>query len=95
MTSRNLQSVISKFQLEKYEETISFLTEMVDLLGRIQNSEKGVFQPLQKDFMLSTMSATQLSTYLLEKRGFTFVLTYTFTQDCIENLFSVIIDRNT
>ena len=70
MTSRNLQNAISKFSIEKYEETIHFLKEMIDLMGRIRIGEAGIFKPSQKGFMLSTTSALELSEYLLNKKGF-------------------------
>ena len=90
MTSRNLQNAISTFDRKKYEETISFLREMVNLLSNLRVGDAGIFKSLQKGFMLSTTSAIQLSQYLLEKQGFKFVLTSRFTQDCVENLFSLI-----
>ena len=90
MTSRNLQNAISKFSIEKYEETIYFLEEMVDLMGRIRIGEAGIFKLRQKGFMLSITFALELGEYLLNKEGLKFVLTSRFTQDVIDNFFSVI-----
>lgn len=90
MTSRNLQSPISKFNITKYKETISFLEEMINLITRIHVGEAGIFKPIQKGFMLATKSAIELSQYLIECVGFKFVLTDRFTQDAVENLFSII-----
>lgn len=44
--------------------------------------------------IITTTSVSELTNYLLEKRAFQFVLTGRMTQDCVENLFSVIRSKN-
>lgn len=44
--------------------------------------------------IITTTSVSELTNYLLEKRAFQFVLIGRMTQDCVENLFSVIRSKN-
>lgn len=44
--------------------------------------------------MISTKSIIDLTEYLITYKNFKFVLTSRFTQDCIENLFSQIRQKN-
>lgn len=56
--------------------------------------EKCSFKPVQAGIILTTKSIIELSDYLLSNRGYLFVLGGRFTQDCLENLFSLIRVRN-
>lgn len=54
----------------------------------------GAFKPVQRGIMISTQSIIDLTEYLITKKNFQFVLTLRFTQDCVENLFSQIRQKN-
>lgn len=56
--------------------------------------EKYDFKPVQAGIMLTTKSVKELSNYLLNSRGYLFVLGGRLSQDCLENLFSLIRARN-
>ncbi|KAE9533685.1 hypothetical protein AGLY_009034 [Aphis glycines] len=47
-------------------------------------------KPSQSDSILSTTSILDLQNIYLNEKGFHFLLTSKFTQDCLENLFSVL-----
>jgi len=49
-----------------------------------------MWKPFQTGIIILTQSIIQLSKYLLDKKGFDFVLSGKFTQDCLENLFSIV-----
>lgn len=94
VTSRNISIAISKKNEKQFNETMDFLNEFIEFMRGINFSDKSVWKPFQKGIILSTMSIIQLSTYLIEKRNYSFVLTSHCTQDCIENLFSVLRLKN-
>lgn len=50
----------------------------------------GIWKPIQTGIILSTKSAILLCKYLLEERNFEFVLLSRFSQDCLENIFSLV-----
>lgn len=89
VTSRNISIAISKKNEKQFNETMDFLNEFIKFMRCINFGNKIVWKPFQKGIILSTMSIIELSTYLIEKRNFSFILTSRFTQDCIENLFYV------
>lgn len=51
-------------------------------------------ETISRGMIISTMSIIELSTFLIKERNYSFVLTSRFTQDCIENLFSVLRLKN-
>lgn len=73
---------------------MDFLNEFIEFMRCINFGNKFVWKLIQKGIILSTMSIIELSTYLIEKRNYSFVLTSHFTQDCVENLFSVLCLKN-
>lgn len=46
--------------------------------------------PFQKGLLITISALRGLVTFLIKERGFAYVCTRRFTQDCLENLFSVI-----
>lgn len=52
--------------------------------------KKSDWKPFQKDIIISTMSIIQISTYLINEQAYKFVFGGRFTQDYIENLFSIL-----
>lgn len=78
----------------KYKKNIAFLHSVVELIRNINIGYKKTFKPVQKGIMITTTSIIELTNYLLNKRGYKYVLGSRFSQDCIENLFSLIRAKN-
>lgn len=49
---------------------------------------------MQKEIIITTASILELTNYLLEKRAFQFDFADHMTQDCVENIFSIIRFKN-
>ena len=88
MTSRNPTVALSKFNSEKYLETLQFLRDFMDMFRRIKIGVKGIWKPCQTGVLLSTQSILDLQDLFLNKKNYKFLLTARFSQDCLENLFS-------
>lgn len=50
--------------------------------------DKFTFKPVQRGIMLTTKSYIELTMYLMEEKGYTYVLGGRLTTDCAENVFS-------
>jgi len=94
MTSRYCGTALGLKNKEKYNANVTFLREMINLFERIKIGNKDIFKPVQKGIILSTTSIINLVEYLLKDRNFQFVLTGRFTQDCLENLHSLLRQKN-
>lgn len=94
ITSRHCSVVLGKLCIEKFNESISFLYEFIDLFKDIRVGNEGYFKLVQKGMIITTTSILELTNYLLEEKGFEFVLTGRMTQDCAENLFFVVRSKN-
>ena len=70
-----------------------FCTKLLIFLSKLKIGN-GAFKPVQRGIMISTQSIIDLTEYLITKRNFQYVLTTRFTQDCVENLFSQIRQKN-
>lgn len=90
MTSRNPTLALSKYNKNKYEECHLFLLEVINLFQKLTTGEKGHYKPVQTGVIISTNSILHLTEYLLNDKAYKFVLTGRFSQDCLENFFSVI-----
>lgn len=90
LTSRSLKLALSKHKPEKFNEAIDYLKEIMDLIQNMNVGIKKLWKPFQTGILISTKSAIELSTYLIDKIGFKYILTARFTQDCLENLFSLL-----
>ena len=84
---------LSYKNIEKYQETTTFLNEAIDLFSNMKVGKNGHWKPFQSALILSTKTVLELSCYLLEN-GFSFFLPCRLTQDCLENLFSVMRLKN-
>ena len=84
------QLALGKRDILKFEETIDFLEEAINIISQIEVGKSRTWKPFQTGIIISTQSFIHLSKYLLDKEGFDFVLGGKFTQDCLENLFSII-----
>lgn len=80
--------------LENYEEIHSTLSEMIEIMQHAKFGRDGKWKPFQRGTIVSTTSLLELSKYLLEEKGFKFVLLGRMLQDCVENLFSVVRSGN-
>lgn len=89
MSSRNLSFALSKRNKTKFEETIEFLSNFLCLMSSLSFGIKSDWKPFQKGIIIST-SFIQLTTFLLDRKDYVFVLGGRFTQDCLENLFSIV-----
>lgn len=94
ITARNLALALSKKKETKFLETLNFLNEFIDLMGNLRFGAKGEWKPFQKGVIITTKSYIELATFLIEVRDYNFVFGGRFTQDCIENLFSVLRMKN-
>lgn len=84
MSSRSPVVALSRLNPEKYNETIEFLKDIMDLFRNIKIGNKSTWKPCQTGVLLATQSILELQ-FVLK-----FLLTSRFTQDCLENLFSSI-----
>lgn len=93
MTSRNPVMALSKFNKKEYHDTIKFLEEVIVVFRNLRivgNNNKVIWKPIQTGVILSTTSILNLQQKFLDEKKFKFLMTSRFTQDCLENLFSVI-----
>lgn len=73
-----------------YNQSIEFLESVIELFKNIGIGHTHKFKPVQCGIMMTTKSVIELTKYLINVKGYMYVLTSRFTQDCVENLFSVI-----
>lgn len=76
--------------MDKYNETINFLKEFIDLISQLSFGVKGDWKPFQKGIILTTQSLIDVTEYLLIEKNYNYILGGRFTQDCLENPFSVL-----
>ncbi|KAG0442804.1 hypothetical protein HPB47_015605 [Ixodes persulcatus] len=93
MSSRHPVLAIRKQNLSSYRNAIEFLTKFQQLFRQLKIGD-GAYKPVQAGVVLSTKSVLDLQEMLIDKHSFSFVLTSRFTQDCLENLFSVVRQGN-
>lgn len=93
MCSRHPVMALSRHNLTKHEEAVTFLQSFMDMFSRIRIGN-GHYKPCQAGVLLSTTSVLQLQQHLLEDLDFEFLLTSRFTQDSLENFFSTVRHRN-
>ena len=87
MTSRH-PVLARKLNREKYDEAVDFLRGVIRVFESLKIG-KGEWKPIQTGVILSTTSVLDIAEELLEA-GHKFLLTSRLTQDCLENLFSVV-----
>lgn len=85
---------ISKLKPEMYESSITFLKGFIDIMMDIEEGYKSTWKPSQKGSIVATSSILDIQNIYLDDKGFHFILTSRFTQDCLENLFSVMGTKN-
>jgi len=94
MTSRHIVMALSKLKPDIYEKSIIFLNNFIEIMTHLEVGHKRSWKPSQSGSILSTTSILDLQNIYLNEKGFHFLLTSRFTQDCLENLFSVLRTKN-
>ena len=79
---------LSKSDVEKYYESVSFLRSIVTLFQTMQFGQ-GNWRPVQTGVILATNAILELAEEVLSN-NLQFLLTSRLTQDCLENLFSTV-----
>lgn len=90
MANRKRSLALSKEKIEDYNKAIHHLQKTLNILKKMSIGKKGHWKPVQTGVLMATESILQLQDFLLNKRDYKFVLTSRFTQDCLENVFSLI-----
>ena len=93
MTSRHPVMALSKFNFDKYVQTVIFLAEVIQLFKTIKIIDcknKIKWKPIQTGIIISTVSILHLQTSLLGEKQMKYILTSRFTQDFVENFFSLV-----
>nr|XP_029721568.1 uncharacterized protein LOC115262813 [Aedes albopictus] len=81
---------LSKVNFQVYQETLQFLESFKKFIFSLGVGHKRHWKPWQAAIILATNSLIRLQDMFLNQKGYTFLLTSRFTQDCVENLFSQI-----
>lgn len=76
--------------MQVYNETLQFFEFFKKLIFTIKVGNKKLWKPWQASVILATNSILRLQDLFLNEKGYIFLLTSRFTQDCVENLFSQI-----
>jgi len=93
MTSRCCSIALGEKNRNIYNANIDFLNEIINIFTQLQIGN-GQFKPVQRGIIISTKSIIELSKYLITEKNFKYILTSRFSQDCLENLFSQIRQKN-
>lgn len=83
-------SGLGHLNMELYNDTTTFLRECIQIFRGLNIGDKIVFKPVQKGLILATSSLLEITEYLLSEEQFQYVLPGRFTNDAVENLFSLI-----
>lgn len=68
MASRNPTVALSKFNSERYLETLQFLRDFMDMFKMIKIGVKSTWKPCQTGVLLSTQSILDLQDLFLNKK---------------------------
>ena len=93
MTSRYPAVALSRLNCDKYEEALIFLMSIINLVQSMKIGHKNDWKPVQAGIIMSTNSVLGIQEELLSM-GYKFLLTSRLTQDCLENLFSLVRLKN-
>lgn len=85
---RNFKLAIGHANSEKYTEVMLFLKECIEVFRNLNLGPKHAWKPFQTGLILATTSAIELCQYLLEERGYQYVMLGRFTNDAMENSFA-------
>lgn len=84
---------LSRHKMEEYNKAITFLQDIIKLFNGLKIGQKGSWKPVQTGIVMATSTILSVQKDMLDN-GHLFVLTSRFTQDCLENLFSCIRQKN-
>lgn len=93
MTGCYHKLAISKENMKNYDEAISFLLNMKEIV--YNTSIDGSWKPFQTGVLIATETAIDFQRVYLENYNFKYVFLSRLTQGCLENVFSVIRARHT
>ena len=93
MTSCHPAMLFVPSVISRYEKAISFLRDSIHLFRGLKIGPQGSWKPVQTGLVMATTTILEVQQDLL-RQGHKFVLTSRFTQDCLENTFSCICQRN-
>lgn len=97
MTSRERSRALSYHDKTKYNAAITLLLSFTDLIQRVmvvsRKDGKVVWKPWQTGMVMSTSAILELQKIFLDS-GLPFLLTSRFTQDKLENFFSLVRKRH-
>lgn len=90
MTSRSPVNALSTLNEEAYEKAVTFLNDFMEIITLMEVGIKKIWKPSQTGMLISTKSILDLQNILLKEKEYKFVLTGRFSQDCLENVFSIL-----
>lgn len=94
MTSTHPVLALSKLKPQVYENNIQFLKHFINIMTDLEVGLKKIWKPSQTDSIIATSLILDIQQIFLEDKGFQFLLTSRFSQDCLENVFSVMRTKN-
>ena len=92
-TSRHPVMALSTKKRDVYIRARQTLSDFMDITQSMQIGERAVWKPVQSGILLSSLSILHLCDELLNTK-LDFLLTSRLTQDCVENLFSLVRSKN-
>lgn len=92
VTSRHIGSAISHFKEQKYQETIEFLKNSIEIFKSIKIGN--AWKPCQTGIIMCTQSILEAQDIFLHNYDFKFLCTSRFSQDPLENQFSTVRSKN-
>lgn len=94
MTARHPAFALGTKNMECYENARAHLKETIQFFSLVNVGKKNQWKPFQTSVVISTTAFLEVSEYLLNERDLKFILGSRFTQDCLENVFSVVRSKN-
>ncbi|KAG0423400.1 hypothetical protein HPB47_000808, partial [Ixodes persulcatus] len=97
MTSRTIKLAMSQLNPTKHEEAVTFLENVVYIFSRLSFYKQGqreCFKPCQAGMIVTTKSVLKLQQLYRQEKEFKFLFMSRTTQDCLENIFSLIFQKN-
>jgi hypothetical protein len=90
VTSRRRTLALGRDNEVNYTNAIEFLQQTIYLFENIKIGPLGVWKPVQTGVLLASTNAIELAKFYLETKNFNFLYLGRFTQDALENLFSMV-----
>ncbi|XP_055626364.1 uncharacterized protein LOC129770592 isoform X1 [Toxorhynchites rutilus septentrionalis] len=88
--NRSMKMALSKENSQKYKETLQFYIFFKKFIYAVEVGHKRYWKPWQASIILATNAILRLQDMFLNVKGYSFLFTARFTQDCVENIFSLI-----